>query len=193
MLGSSELCHCQDGITVPIHHRNVSFVVSSNCCSFVLTYEFTVMTCRQQESIILEHVRKSHPNLREPLILDLDKLMPMFSEIRASWCKLRDHCCSPVDNIQRFWEQDSKFGSFLNATRWPHHVCNCLRLANRVVDAITKHQISVVLQGRFRSLFPFTYYFCLFKNKHFQENSPTLRRLFNKKKKMLRMCKELSF
>ena len=96
---------------------------------------------------MLEHVRKSHTNLREPLILELDKSMPLFAEIRASWCRLRDTCCNPVDSIQRFWEQDSRFGSLLNATRWPHHVSLCLRIANRVVDAITKHHKSVVLQG----------------------------------------------
>ena len=96
---------------------------------------------------MLEHVRKSHPNLREPLILELDKSMPSLAEIQSSWSKLRDSCCSPLDNIQKFWEQDSRCLSLLNASRWPHHVMFCLRMANRVVEAISQHQVSVVLQG----------------------------------------------
>lgn len=97
---------------------------------------------------MLEHVRKSHPNLREPLILELDKFMPSLTEIQASWCKLRDSCCSPLDNIQKFWEQDSRFLSLLNVSRWPHHVMFCLRTANRVVEAVSQLQVSVVLQGK---------------------------------------------
>ncbi|KAK4015020.1 hypothetical protein OUZ56_027535 [Daphnia magna] len=104
------------------------------------------ITDTQQESIMLEHVRKSHPNLREPLILELDKSMPTLAEIHASWCKLRDSSCCPLDNIQKFWEQDSRSLSLLNGSRWPHHVMICLRMANRVVEAVSQHQVSVVLQ-----------------------------------------------
>ena len=96
---------------------------------------------------MLEHVRKSHPNLREPLILELDKSMPTLAEIHASWCKLRDSSCCPLDNIQKFWENDSRSLSLINGSRWPHHVMICLRMANRVVEAISQHQVSVVLQG----------------------------------------------
>lgn len=95
---------------------------------------------------MLEHVRKSHPNLREPLILELDKSLPTLPEIYTSWCKLRDSCC-PLDNIQKFWEQDNRSLSLINASRWPHHVMICLRMANRVVEAISEHHVSVVLQG----------------------------------------------
>lgn len=102
---------------------------------------------------MLEHVRKSHRNLREPLILELDKSMASLAEIQASWCKLRDTCCSPVDDIQKFWEQDSKFWSLLSSSRWPHYVTLCLRIANRVVEAITNHQVSVVLQGIYSALY----------------------------------------
>ena len=107
---------------------------------------------RKQESIMLEHVRKSHPNLREPLILELDKSMPTLQEIQTSWCKFRDTCCTPTDNAPKFWEQDAKFLSLLNNSRWPHHVMYCLRIANRVVETICYHQVSVVLQGFYFSL-----------------------------------------
>ena len=104
---------------------------------------------------MLEHVRKSHPNLREPRILELDKSMPALQEIQASWCKFRDTCCSPTDNIPKFWEQDAKFLSLLNNSRWPHHVMFCLRIATRVVEAICYHQVSVVLQGFYYSFSDF--------------------------------------
>lgn len=96
---------------------------------------------------MLEHVRKSHPNLREPLILELDKSMPQLADVHASWCKVRDSCCTPLDNIRKFWEQDNRCLSLLNQSQWARHVMQCLRMANRVVEAISRHQVSVVLQG----------------------------------------------
>ena len=105
------------------------------------------ITDTQQESIMLEHVRKSHPHDREPLVLELDKSLPSPAEIRASWNRLRDSCCSPLpDNIQKFWELDGRFLSLLSGSRWPHHVMLCLRMAGRVVEAMSHHQVSVVLQ-----------------------------------------------
>jgi hypothetical protein len=116
---------------------------------------------------MLEHVRKSHPNLREPLILELDKSMPTLAEIHASWCKLRDSSCCPLDNIQKFWENDSRSLSLINGSRWPHHVMICLRMANRVVEAVSQHQVSVVLQGKqlfLKSIIEsIHFYFYLFK------------------------------
>jgi len=119
---------------------------SNNCVIVRMAALQTSITDTKQESIMLEHVRKSHPNLREPRILELDKSMPALQEIQTSWCKFRDTCCSPTDNIPKFWEQDTKFLSLLNNSRWPHHVMFCLRIANRVVEAICYHQVSVVLQ-----------------------------------------------
>jgi len=119
---------------------------SNNCVIVRMAALQPFITDTKQESIMLEHVRKSHPNLREPLILELDKSMPALPEIQTSWSKFRDTCCSPTDNIQKFWEQDTKFLSLLNNSRWPHHVMFCLRIANRVVEAICYHQVSVVLQ-----------------------------------------------
>nr|XP_018912403.1 PREDICTED: myotubularin-related protein 10-B [Bemisia tabaci] len=98
---------------------------------------------RMQENILLETVRKSHPRLTQPVVIELTKDMPSLRHIQVSFCKLRDLCVA--DNEKHFWEQDSQFYSSLESTRWLHYVGNCLLKAVNAASNLAK-DITVVLQ-----------------------------------------------
>lgn len=50
---------------------------------------------------MLESVRKSHPRLAQPIVLDLTKDLPSPREIHFSYNKLRE-LCTPGKSIEQF-------------------------------------------------------------------------------------------
>lgn len=54
---------------------------------------FTKIICfRTQENKMLENIRKCHPQLKAPTIVDLDKELPSIKDVLVSYSKLRDLC-----------------------------------------------------------------------------------------------------
>ncbi|KAK2721746.1 myotubularin-related protein 10-B-like [Artemia franciscana] len=98
------------------------------------------------ESIMLENIRKAHSRRKQPLILELDTLLPPVKEVQNSFVKLRDLICVPPDSMRILWDQDDRFLSQLESTRWLHMVSSCLRLASTVSRVIMDQKVSVVLQ-----------------------------------------------
>nr|XP_022909063.1 myotubularin-related protein 10 [Onthophagus taurus] len=102
------------------------------------------ITDRTQENIILEHIRKSHPNISSPHIMELAKVLPSIKELQHSFNKLRD-ICTP-DTYRLFKTQDAKFYNLLEGTRWLQYVSGCLEHARKASIYLTKNCITVVLQ-----------------------------------------------
>ncbi|RZC43222.1 uncharacterized protein BDFB_001366 [Asbolus verrucosus] len=99
---------------------------------------------RMQENILLEHIRKSHPEKKQPYIIDLTKECPSPKEIQASFLKLRELCVP--ENTRTFKSQDFKFYGLLDATKWMTHVSTCLTKALEAANQIYEHTSTVVLQ-----------------------------------------------
>ncbi|XP_073978652.1 myotubularin-related protein 10-B isoform X2 [Rhodnius prolixus] len=101
------------------------------------------ITDRVQENIMLESVRKSHPRLAQPIVLDLTKDLPSPREIHFSYNKLRE-LCTPED-IKQFWIQDQHFLSILENTKWLQFVSACLNKALAAAKTLYR-DVTVVLQ-----------------------------------------------
>lgn len=99
---------------------------------------------RTQENIMLEHIRKSHDNLYGPHILDLAKDFPTSKELQSSFVKLRE-LCNPTSS-RLFKQQDNKFYSLLESTKWLQYVSQCLQSAAIGADYLTRGNSTVVLQ-----------------------------------------------
>ena len=113
---------------------------------------------RTQENILLEHIRKSHPEKKQPYIIDLTKECPSPKEIQLSFLKLRDLCVP--ENTRTFKSQDFKFYGLLDSTKWMSHVSTCLSKALEAVNQIYDETSTVVLQeGKFYS-FPYRFFDC---------------------------------
>lgn len=102
------------------------------------------ITDRTQENIMLEHIRRSHPEKKQPYIIDLTKDCPSPKEIQSSYLKLRD-LCAP-DSTKTFKSQDFKFYGLLDSTKWLQHVSLCLTKAAEAADRISEENSTVVLQ-----------------------------------------------
>ncbi|XP_025829876.1 myotubularin-related protein 10-B-like [Agrilus planipennis] len=103
------------------------------------------ITDRTQENVMLEHVRKSHAEKRQPHIMDLSRECPTPKEVQSSYMKLRD-LCAP-ENIKTFKIQDYKFCGLLENTKWLQHVSTCLTKAAEGADLICNPEpTTVVLQ-----------------------------------------------
>jgi len=101
------------------------------------------ITDRVKENVMLENVRKSHPQRRPPRLLDLSKDFPNPRDVQFSYTKLRE-LCAP-ESLHQFWVQDSRFFSLLESSRWLHIVSLCLCKAIEAADAM-QEGITVVLQ-----------------------------------------------
>lgn len=97
---------------------------------------------RTEENKLLEHIRKSHPNKKQPLILDLTNPTPR--DINLSFNKLRDLCIP--ENTRVFNSQDYKFFALLDSTKWLHHVSHCLTKALEAAIELSERECTVVLQ-----------------------------------------------
>jgi len=45
-----------------------------------------------KENVMLENVRKSHPQRKQPLLLDLSRDLPSPKDVQISYMKLRELC-----------------------------------------------------------------------------------------------------
>lgn len=97
---------------------------------------------RTEENKLLEHIRKSHPNKKQPHIIDLSNPSPR--EISTSFNKLRDICIP--DNTRVFKSQDYKFYGLMDGTKWLHHVSTCLTKALEAAVELNENECTVVLQ-----------------------------------------------
>ncbi|KAG8265529.1 Belongs to the protein-tyrosine phosphatase [Homalodisca vitripennis] len=92
---------------------------------------------------MLETVRKSHPRLAQPKVMELNKDVPTPREVQVSFVKLRE-LCAP-ENVRQFWIQDSHFLSLLEVSRWLHNVSVCLAKAKEASMGL-HNEFTVVLQ-----------------------------------------------
>lgn len=92
----------------------------------------------------IKAIKQIHPLGRDPRMVDVEETLPTPREIYQRFSKLKE-LCTPESSPQ-FWEQDSKFNSLLEATQWLPTVATCLSAANFVVNVISSHRTSVVLQ-----------------------------------------------
>lgn len=103
------------------------------------------ITDRTQENIMLEHVRKSHSEKRQPYIMDLGRECPSPKEIQTSYLKLRELCIP--DNIRTFKMQDFKFYGLLDNTKWLLYASICLTKALEGAQQLCRpNPVTVVLQ-----------------------------------------------
>ncbi|XP_075226762.1 myotubularin-related protein 10-A isoform X2 [Lycorma delicatula] len=109
------------------------------------------ITDRVQENIMLETVRKSHPTLAKPEVLELTKDLPSPREIQSRFIKLRE-LCAP-ESEKQFWTQDNNFLSSVENSGWLHAVSACLTKALEASHSLHK-DVTVVLQADGRDLCP---------------------------------------
>lgn len=107
---------------------------------------------RTQENILLEHIRKSHPDHKQPHIIDLTKDCPSPKDVQLSFLKLRDLCVP--EHTRSFKNQDFKFCGLLDSTKWMTHVSTCLSKAVEAVTYIDNNGSTVVLQEGILYTFP---------------------------------------
>ncbi|KAK4883686.1 hypothetical protein RN001_007005 [Aquatica leii] len=105
----------------------------------------STITDRTQENIMLEHIRKSHNEKRQPYIMDLSKDCPSPKDIQISYLRLRDLCIP--DSIRLFKTQDYKFYGLLDSTKWLTYVSTCLsKAAEGAKEMCPPKPVTVVLQ-----------------------------------------------
>ncbi|KAH0539767.1 myotubularin-related protein 10-B [Cotesia glomerata] len=97
---------------------------------------------RTQENIMLENIRKSHPQKLAMAVLDLNKDVNVKT-VANGFSKFIS-LCSP-DNIRQFWLQDNNFYSLLESTKWLKFVSYCLQKAVEASDHLNSGT-SVILQ-----------------------------------------------
>ncbi|XP_014262170.1 myotubularin-related protein 10-B isoform X3 [Cimex lectularius] len=114
-----------------VYHRAHLQFYTPNLCS------------RQQENLMLESIRKSHPKLTKPMVLDLTRELPSIRDIQHSFMKLRE-LCTP-DDAKHFWTQDHHFLSNLENSKWLLYVSACLRKSAEAAEGLYDN-ITVVLQ-----------------------------------------------
>ncbi|XP_026289690.1 myotubularin-related protein 10-A isoform X2 [Frankliniella occidentalis] len=98
---------------------------------------------RTPENIMLENVRKGHPQRTQPELMELTQDLPSPKDVYGSYCKLRD-LCTP-DNVRQFWIQDNHFLSQVESSKWLTTVSACLTKAAKAATFL-QDNITVVLQ-----------------------------------------------
>ncbi|XP_034943882.1 myotubularin-related protein 10-B isoform X2 [Chelonus insularis] len=100
------------------------------------------VTERTQENIMLENIRKSHPQKLAMAVIDLNKDINVKT-VAAGFSKFVT-LCAP-ENIRQFWMQDSNFYSTLESSKWLKFVSHCLQKAVEASDYLNSGT-SVILQ-----------------------------------------------
>lgn len=103
------------------------------------------ITDRTQENVMLEHIRKSHTNLKAPEIIELCKFLPSSKELQQSFNKLREICTPDTKRV--FKAQDSKFYSLLESSRWLSFVSSCLEQARNGAEKLLSKKTVVLQEG----------------------------------------------
>lgn len=102
------------------------------------------ITERTQENTMLEHVRKIHPDRRQPQLFDLGKDLPCPRDVQTSFIKLRD-LCAP-ESLRQFHVQEKDFLTQLEASRWLLIISMCLKKSLEAAETIHNENHTVVLQ-----------------------------------------------
>ncbi|XP_037079460.1 myotubularin-related protein 10-like [Pollicipes pollicipes] len=97
----------------------------------------------QEEQMLLDTIRSSHPFSKEPVKQDVGVTCPSVEEVQESYVKLRE-ICSP-ESVRSFVETDGRFLGLLGASRWPSAVSRCLSAAADCVRTLAEHRTVVIL------------------------------------------------
>ncbi|XP_024943809.1 myotubularin-related protein 10-B [Cephus cinctus] len=100
------------------------------------------ITERTQENTMFENIRKSHPQILAPIVIELNKDISVKS-VAAGYSKFVS-LCSP-ENIRQFWLQDNNFYSLLESTRWLKYISYSLEKAVEASEHLNLGT-SVILQ-----------------------------------------------
>uniref|UniRef100_T1IWR3 Galactose-1-phosphate uridylyltransferase n=1 Tax=Strigamia maritima TaxID=126957 RepID=T1IWR3_STRMM len=95
-------------------------------------------------AVMLDVIRSTHPLKKFPHIVDLDSLLPNLKDIQQSYMKLKDLCVS--DTTTQFWEQDVRYFSLLENTKWLSTVATCLSISKELALFVYQSQSIVFLQ-----------------------------------------------
>lgn len=101
------------------------------------------ITDTKQENKMLELVRKCDPMMKQPCIMELNKVLPSIQEVQASFLKLRE-LCTP-DCTRQFMVQDVRFYTLLDKSCWLFYVSLCLNYSNDAAMKMRQRE-TVVLQ-----------------------------------------------
>ncbi|XP_011312781.1 myotubularin-related protein 10-B [Fopius arisanus] len=107
------------------------------------------ITERTQENIMLENIRKSHPQKLAMAVLELNKDITVKS-IASSFTKLVG-LCSP-ENIRQFWTQDNNFYSLLENSKWLKCISYCLQKSVEASDHLNSGTSVILQEGSGRDL-----------------------------------------
>ncbi|XP_044738070.1 myotubularin-related protein 10-B isoform X2 [Chrysoperla carnea] len=103
------------------------------------------ITDRVQENIMLENVRKCHPTMKQPVVVDLTKDMPSAKDVYSSYLRLRE-LCAP-ESLRQFWTQDRHFYALLDSTKWLSYVSQCLKKASETANYISTDTTVAIQEG----------------------------------------------
>ncbi|XP_012259111.1 myotubularin-related protein 10-B [Athalia rosae] len=107
------------------------------------------ITERTQENIMIENIRKSHPQKVAPEVIELKKDLTVKS-LAAGFSKFIS-LCSP-ENIRQFWLQDNNFYSLLEGTKWLKSVSYCLEKSVEASKYLSTGTSVVLQEGDSRDL-----------------------------------------
>ncbi|CAL4091995.1 unnamed protein product, partial [Meganyctiphanes norvegica] len=99
---------------------------------------------KSQENRMMGLVHRCHPKKLQPTILDLDQILPSHREVTAAYNKLRD--LHTPDDVVQYREQDSKYLSRWDSSKWLSYVSKCLETAQKAAVSMLHHNSSVILQ-----------------------------------------------
>lgn len=103
----------------------------------------STITDRTQENIMLENVRKCHPTMKQPMVLDLSKDLASPQNVFNSYTRLRE-LCTP-ESLRQFWSHDRHYYGFLDTTKWLSTISSCLKKALEAAELL-EGATTVVLQ-----------------------------------------------
>ncbi|XP_063991002.1 myotubularin-related protein 10-B [Diachasmimorpha longicaudata] len=109
----------------------------------------TTITERTQENIMLENIRKSHPQKLAMAVLELNKEITVKS-VASSFSKLVA-LCTP-ENIRQFWMQDNNFYSLLENSKWLKFISHCLQKAVEASDHLSSGTSVILQEGAGRDM-----------------------------------------
>jgi len=103
-----------------------------------------VLKFSSAENAFFELLRKNHVKKMPPEIIDLDKAIPC-KDLRTSFNKLVELSC-PESN-QNYEENDQRFYSLLEQTKWLNWISRTLEVVNFASERIAAYQAVIILQG----------------------------------------------
>ncbi|XP_076053374.1 myotubularin-related protein 10-B isoform X2 [Oratosquilla oratoria] len=98
----------------------------------------------QQENKMMAQVHKCHPKKIGPTIYVLDDILPSLKEVQSAYIKLRE--LHTPDDPSQYREQDQRYYSTWDSSRWLTYVSCCLKIAQEAAAAMVHNNSSVILQ-----------------------------------------------